>query len=168
MSKGLAATKSAAYLMLMPVPPMFRAVPAIFLATLVATTVITLVSVGLALVRARAAASPSSAAPAPRTGPFLIASGSANGLLFALCLWLAAMAAVTVLWAGAALVSTKSTADSLVTLKSVDPAIARLIFQASGGAINGTESGFIVTVGEDKVGGGGSSSRGGGGGAGRQ
>ncbi|KAI8468473.1 MAG: hypothetical protein J3K34DRAFT_427198 [Monoraphidium minutum] len=60
------------------------------------------------------------------------------------------MLAITALWAGAAMVSSKSTADAAVTLRSVDPAIHKLIFQASGGAINGSETGFIVSVGDPK------------------
>jgi hypothetical protein len=145
MTKALAATKSATYLMLMPVPPAMLTVPSLFLATLLATVLISLVALGLSLLRARAPVGSSSG------GPYLPAAGAANALLVLLSLWLAGMVGITVLWAGATMVSEKSTADAASTLASVDPAIQRLIFQASGGAINGTESGFIVSVGQGKV-----------------
>ncbi|GBF96594.1 hypothetical protein Rsub_09340 [Raphidocelis subcapitata] len=145
MGKALAATKSAAHLMLMPVPPVMLTVPAVFLATLVATIVLSLAAVASSALRARA---PPGAPPAPPS--YLPAAGAVNALLFLLALWLAGTLAITALWAGAAMVSSKSTADAETTLQSVDPAIQRLIFQASGGAINGTESGFIVTVGQAK------------------
>lgn len=148
MNHALAETKHAAWLMLMPTPPVFVTVPALFLATLVATVVLAVASAAIA-----------AAGPSPRRSgggggagaALLSAAGASNTLLFLLVLWLAGMLAVTALWAGAALVSQKSTADAAVTLRSVDPAIHRLIFQASGGAINGTETGFIVTVGDPKV-----------------
>ena len=150
MTKALATTKQIAYLMLMPVPPLFLTVPAVLLATLVAAVVVSLAALALSFARARAAARGGGGASGGAPAPYLAPAGAANALLFLLAFWLAAALAVTALWAGAILVSEKSTADAAVTLRSVDPAIHRLIYQASGGAINGTESGFIVTVGEGK------------------
>lgn len=143
MTNALAETKRAAYVMLMPVPPVFLTVPALFIATLVGTIVISFLALALSVLRRRRA-----------SGPYAAAAGVTNLLLFLLALWLAGMLAITALWAGAAMVSEKSTADAAATLKSVDPEIHRLIFQASGGAINGTETGFIVSIGDPKVGGG--------------
>lgn len=147
MGHALAGTKRAAYLMLMPVPPAFVTVPSLFIATLVSTVVLSLIALALAVLRGQHARAGRGAATAAYVLP---AAGAADALLYLLVVWLAIMFAITALWAGAAMVSEKSTADASVTLRSVDPAIHRLIFQASGGAINGTETGFIVSVGDPK------------------
>lgn len=146
MTHAQADTERAAQLMQIPTPPAFSVTPILFIATLAATVAIPLLALAAApAARASCDTRPAAARASRALGP---AAGALTGaLLFLLALWLVGMLAVTVLWASAAMITEESTLDSERTLRSVDPAIQRLIFQATGGAINSTTSGFIISVG---------------------
>jgi hypothetical protein len=68
-------------------------------------------------------------------------------LLVLLALWLAAVTAVTGVWAAGGLIMDRASLDGAVTLEDVDPAVRELIRSASRGAVDPTKTGFFVEVG---------------------
>ncbi|KIZ00709.1 hypothetical protein MNEG_7252 [Monoraphidium neglectum] len=141
MRDALSQTVRAADLLALPTPPVLLLVPAILVATLVATVIFSTAPL------ATSALHSFRRSPAPPPGaPRLSAAAAANALLFLLAVWLAVVVAITVLWTGVAMVTVKSTADAAVTLKTVDPAIKTLIFQSTNGAVDATKDGFIIPI----------------------
>jgi hypothetical protein len=141
MRDALSQTVRAADLLALPTPPVLLLVPAILVATLVATVIFSTAPLATSALRSFRRS------PAPPPGaPRLSAAAAANALLFLLAVWLAVVVAITVLWTGVAMVTIKSTADAAVTLKTVDPAIKTLIFQSTNGAVDATKDGFIIPI----------------------
>lgn len=70
-----------------------------------------------------------------------------SALLVLLSLWLAAVAAVSGVWAAGGLIMDRASLDGAVTLEDVDPAVRELIKAASRGTLDPAKMGFFVEVG---------------------
>jgi hypothetical protein len=70
-----------------------------------------------------------------------------SALLVLLSLWLAAVAAVSGVWAAGGLIMDRASLDGAVTLEDVDPAVRELIKSASRGTLDPAKMGFFVEVG---------------------
>ncbi|GBF96444.1 hypothetical protein Rsub_09243 [Raphidocelis subcapitata] len=143
MSEAVTGTAAIAATLSMPPPPAAAAAPAALAATLAAALA---VAAGCVAAPAAAAArgargGTAAAAPSRRAAGAAAAAGAAL-----LAVWLVAASAVTLLWAGSALVTANSTGDAAVTLRSVDPALKLMIYQATGGSVNPRKDGFMLSI----------------------
>ncbi|KAI8473683.1 MAG: hypothetical protein J3K34DRAFT_518795 [Monoraphidium minutum] len=123
MRRALDQTAAAAGLLSMPPPPALLAVPALLVTTLAATAALT--TAALAVSAAHAARGAAAVGGGRRQRPAARA-------------WM--------LWAGAALVAEKSTADAAATLAAVDPAVRSLIRLATRGAVDAAAAGFVIPI----------------------